>query len=315
MNELNSNGNSFIIVTWNNENEIFNCIDSIQKIYGTSCRVIVVDNCSKDKTVNIVRNNFKWVDVIVSDTNLGFAAANNVALEKVVSDYVCFLNPDVILTEDIIKPSIESLSKDDCVGVVACRLKNVDGTNQQSWFSYVNKWSLMSEILHIGKIVPSFLRKKYFLNYYVPRGDFYPDWVIGAEMVMRTNDAKQIQGFSTEYFMYTEDMDLCMKVKRQLKKKILVLMNISLIHLGGASEGQNISYNKQEKLIRNDAYFVKKFYGNSKSKSTIVLAYKATMIRLWLLLIGYWKCDRDVQLNKTKHLIDIFKKILRDNLF
>lgn len=315
MSEINSNNNTFIIVTWNNEKEIFNCIDSVQKIYGTSCKVIVVDNCSKDNTVNIIRNNFKWVEIIVSDTNLGFAAANNVALEKVVSDYVCFLNPDVILTEDIIKPSIKSLNNDDCVGVVACRLKNVDGTNQQSWFSYVNKWSLMSEILHIGKIVPSFLRKKYFLNYYVPRGDFYPDWVIGAEMVMRTNDAKQIQGFSTEYFMYTEDMDLCMKVKRQLKKKVLVLMSISLIHLGGASEGQNISYNKQEKLIRNDAYFVKKFYGNSESKSTIVLAYKATMIRLWLLLIGYWKYDRDVQINKTKYLIDIFKKTLRDDLF
>lgn len=315
MSEINSNNNTFIIVTWNNEKEIFNCIDSVQKIYGTSCKVIVVDNCSKDNTVNIIRNNFKWVEIIVSDTNLGFAAANNVALEKVVSDYVCFLNPDVILTEDIIKPSIKSLNNDDCVGVVACRLKNVDGTNQQSWFSYVNKWSLMSEILHIGKIVPSFLRKKYFLNYYVPRGDFYPDWVIGAEMVMRTNDAKQIQGFSTEYFMYTEDMDLCMKVKRQLKKKVLVLMSISLIHLGGASEGQNISYNKQEKLIRNDAYFVKKFYGNSESRSTIVLAYKATMIRLWLLLIGYWKYDRDVQINKTKYLIDIFKKTLRDDLF
>lgn len=53
--------------------------------------------------------------------------------------------------------------------------------------------------------------KKIFLNYYKTNDDFKPDWVIGAEMVMRTKDARAIGGFSTEYFMYTEDMDLCKK--------------------------------------------------------------------------------------------------------
>lgn len=52
------------------------------------------------------------MELIESSTNLGFAAANNLALEKVSTPYICYLNPDVILTEDIITPSIEILKKE-----------------------------------------------------------------------------------------------------------------------------------------------------------------------------------------------------------
>ena len=68
------------------------------------------------------------MELIESSTNLGFAAANNLALEKVSTPYICYLNPDVILTEDIITPSIEILKKRNDVGIVSCKLKNRDGS-------------------------------------------------------------------------------------------------------------------------------------------------------------------------------------------
>lgn len=302
-------GTTYIIVTWNNENEIEDCLSTVYRFSSKSSNVIVVDNASKDRTVQIVKEKFPDVELIESKENLGFAAANNLALENVSSQYVCYLNPDVILTEDILTPSIEILENQIEIGLVACRLKNRDGSNQPSCFNFANSWSLPCEILHIGALMPKSLKRKYFLNYYRANDDFNPDWVIGAEMVMRTKDARAIGGFSTEYFMYTEDMDLCKKISVNLKKKIYFISDVSLIHLGGASEAQNISYRKQRKLLENDLAFVKKFYGENESKKMKKKAMNAYLLRKFLLTVAYWKKDRSKQLSKTEEAYNILKRV------
>ena len=304
---MNENNGTFIIVTWNNEKEIEDCLSTVSRYSPKNSKVIVVDNNSNDKTVQVIKEKFPEIDLIESKENLGFAAANNLALENVSSEYICYLNPDVILTEDILTPSIEILVDQSEVGLVACRLKNKDGSNQPSCFNFANSWSLPCEILHIGAVMPRSLRKKYFLNYYKTNDDFKPDWVIGAEMVMRTKDARAIGGFSTEYFMYTEDMDLCKKISVILKKQIYFISGVSLIHLGGASEAQNVNYNKQKKLFQNDMIFVRKFYGESEAKRAKQKVMKAYLLRKLLLTAAYWKKDRSKHLSKTEEAYNILK--------
>lgn len=306
---MNENSGTYIIVTWNNEKEIVDCLSTVSRYSPKNSKVIVVDNNSNDRTVQIIKEKFPEIDLIESKENLGFAAANNLALENVSSEYICYLNPDVILTEDILTPSIEILEDQSEVGLVACRLKNKDGSNQPSCFNFANSWSLPCEILHIGAVMPRSLRKKYFLNYYKTNDDFKPDWVIGAEMVMRTKDARAIGGFSTEYFMYTEDMDLCKKISVILKKQIYFISGVSLIHLGGASEAQNVNYNKQKKLFQNDMIFVRKFYGESEAKRTKQKAMKAYLLRKLLLTAAYWKKDRSKHLSKTEEAYNILKNV------
>ena len=240
---------TYIIVTWNNEKEIEQCLKTIEKFSNNEHCIIVVDNASSDNTVTIVRNCFEDVKLICNQDNVGFAKANNIGLELVKTPYVCFINPDVILTEDIVTPSVNELERNGKVGLIACRLNNSDGSWQPSTFSFANSRNLYNEILHIGAFMPQFICKRKYINYYRPTKKFYPDWVIGAEMIMRTIDARSIDGFSTEYYMYTEDMDLCKKVNAYLHKLILFLPSPSLIHLGGASESQNVNYNKQKKLF------------------------------------------------------------------
>lgn len=306
---MNENNGTFIIVTWNNEKEIEDCLSTVSRYSPKNSKVIVVDNNSNDKTVQVIKEKFPEIDLIESKENLGFAAANNLALENVSSEYICYLNPDVILTEDILTPSIEILVDQSEVGLVACRLKNKDGSNQPSCFNFANSWSLPCEILHIGAVMPRSLRKKYFLNYYKTNDDFKPNWVIGAEMVMRTKDARAIGGFSTEYFMYTEDMDLCKKISVILKKQIYFISGVSLIHLGGASEAQNVNYNKQKKLFQNDMIFVRKFYGESEAKRAKQKVMKAYLLRKLLLTAAYWKKDRSKHLSKTEEAYNILKNV------
>ena len=302
---------TYIIVTWNNENEIRECLDSIEKYSSSPHKILVVDNKSTDQTVKIIREEYKQADLAANDVNMGFAKANNTGLEMVKSPYVCFLNPDVILTEDIAAPSIKELEGNRDIGLVSCRLNNRDGSWQPSTFSFANSRNMFNEILHIGAFMPQSLCKKMYINYYHPKEKFCPDWVIGAEMAMRTPDAKAVGGFSTEYYMYTEDMDLCKKVSIYLNKKTLFLPDHSLVHLGGASESQNIGYDKQKKLFENDLSFVKKFYGEKETQKTKEKMIQAYRIRLNMLKMFYKKQDRDFQLKKTVNALEIIEGIRR----
>ena len=117
-------------------------------------------------------------------------------------------------------------------------------------------------------------------------------------MVMRTSEAKQIGGFSEDYFMYTEDMDLCMQVRRILGKTIKYIPEVSIIHLGGASEIQNVSYKKQNKVFENLKQFNRKFYGKN-GNAILMSAMTAALVRGALLKLFYFKKERQVQIDKT----------------
>ena len=190
---------TYVIVTWNNQREIVNCLNSINKYTSIGNEIIVYDNNSSDSTTALIEKQFPEVRLIRSKENLGFARGNNAALRQVKSEYVCFLNPDTVLTEDIAWTSIKKLRENNAVGIVGCRLCNVDKTWQQSCFRYAHGMELFLEIMHLSRLFyPSNNGKK----------DLFPDWIIGAEMIMRTREVKYIGGFSVDYYMYTEDMEL-----------------------------------------------------------------------------------------------------------
>ena len=304
-----SNKVTYIIVTWNNENEISDCLESIIKYTTVGYEIIVLDNNSTDSTVELIHQRFPTVKLLNKGKNYGFAEGNNLALQEVITDFVCFINPDTILLEDIVTPSISLLNMNDKVGLVGSKLVNYDMSDQASCFNFAGEWSLPFEILHMGKLMPKKLKKKYFVNYSKLKNVTSVPWIIGAEMIMRTSDARYIGGFSTEYFMYTEDMDLCMKVHSILKKDVVYLPEQKLIHLGGASEKQNVNYNKQKKLFENDILFVSKFYGKDAANRMLKNMKIAYKIRLAIIVILYHKKNRQMVLDKTKSSLNILEEL------
>lgn len=300
---------TYIIVTWNNQNEIRNCLDSIKKYSPETVKTIVVDNASSDDTVKIIKEEYKDVILISSKKNLGFAKANNLALGKVKTNYICFINPDVILTEDIVSPSIDYFKKNLDAGIVACKLKNKDGSLQPSCFEFANSKNLYNEILHKGRFAPQSVCKRKYINYYQAKNTISVPWVIGAELVMRTDDVKRIGGFSTEYYMYTEDMDLCRKVRAFLYKQVIYMPEHSLIHLGGTSEAQNFKYDKQRKLFENDLLFVNKFDGKNEKEKTLKAMIKAYKKRNFLVRHFYSKDDKQIILDKGEKSLGVLEEI------
>ena len=114
---------SIIIVSWNVKDLLRACIFTLEnKMTGLSYEIIVVDNASKDRSVEMLKAEFPHVILIKNDMNLGFAAANNQAAKIARGAYLLFVNPDTEL-QTIIQPMIEHLQKPQ---VAACFGKLVD---------------------------------------------------------------------------------------------------------------------------------------------------------------------------------------------
>lgn len=301
---------TFIIVTWNNEKQIEKCLDTLAQFTTAPHKIIIVDNVSTDETCNIVVKKYPLVQLIKSNENLGFAKGNNIALKKVQTPYVCFINPDVILTEDITLPAINILEQDKNIGLVTNKLCNVDGSNQPTTGRFTDLVSILVNVCHLYHFIPNTFKKTLCPEYYkIEHGVFFPDWVIGAEMFMRTSDAKKIGGFSIDYYMYMEDMDICWKVWHQLNKKVLYNADISMIHLGGASEKQNQNYSKQEKLYINTFLFCKKYYGIKKTYRLYKLIMDLYRIRMILIYPLKFVNKKNQIFEHEKNVLKILKSL------
>jgi len=267
---------SVIVVTWNNEQEVTNCLTSFIKFFPSkfTYQIIVVDNNSSDRTVDTIRNKFSdEVLVLEPRKNLGFAGGNNYALHHIKGEYCLLLNPDTICTEDVVTPLVDCLENCLDVGIVAPRLLYEDGGRQASVFRFETPIALLFENMRLGLLLPEFLKRR-FSPYLAKRlPTMKVDWVIGAVMMLRSADLKKVNGLSEEYFMYTEDMDLCKKIA-DVGYATKYISEVKIIHIGGQSETKNTNYKKTEKLLENKLIFIKKFYGlKSARRGRLILLY------------------------------------------
>ncbi|MCC4410165.1 glycosyltransferase [Limosilactobacillus reuteri] len=260
--------NTFVTVTWNNQNQIEGLIQSIQK-YEPESLIVVVDNNSNDETVKRAEK-YKNVKVIKLDKNVGFSAANNKAMIYVETKYVTFINPDTRLLSRISSKLSKDLtnSKVDLIGV---KLQNSNGTLQPSIFKFQTPFEIIIEQFGLGKFLPEVLKRKWSPENSRHNQKILVDWLVGAFYFTETKSFVDVGGFSEEYFLYAEDMDFCYKYKLQ-GKRVLFDPSISIEHIGGTSE-EKTSSSKNLKLLKSFSIFAKK-YNLTKNILTLYICYK-----------------------------------------
>ncbi|MCK9344256.1 MAG: glycosyltransferase family 2 protein, partial [Massilibacteroides sp.] len=119
---------TIIIVSYNVRDYLGQCLRSIDRaMSGLDVEVIVVDNCSKDGTVDGLSKEFPWVRLIKSNRNLGFAKANNQAIRTSKSEYVLLLNPDTIIGEDVLRYALQFMDTNPKAGGAGVRMLRRDG--------------------------------------------------------------------------------------------------------------------------------------------------------------------------------------------
>ena len=124
---------SIIIVNYNGETFLANCIDSIlNSETNLEYEIIIVDNASTDKSLAILENYKKSCKIIKNFNNSGFSKGNNIGVNYASGDYLFFLNNDTLLEKDTLSKLVRLLSEKQSINVIIPKLLNEDGKNDLS---------------------------------------------------------------------------------------------------------------------------------------------------------------------------------------
>jgi GT2 family glycosyltransferase len=249
---------STIIVNWNTRELILNCIKSLKPhISDTRDEIIVVDNASEDGSVAAIRSQFPTVTIIQCSSNLGFAKANNLAIEKCVGDVVFLVNSDIEAVSDPYVTILEYLAANPKVAAAAPRLLNADGSIQPScWrFPTVGRAAYAAVGLNAFKRL-----SHYFSEGYVFKGDkTYPvDFACGAFLAVRRTAIEKVGLLDETFFFYGEDADWGWRFKNAGFESVY-LSAIEVIHFGGQSSAKAPEHFSAQ-LVRAKLQFCKKHY-------------------------------------------------------
>ena len=195
-----------VIVNFNAGAHLTSCIRSL-RAEGLD-RVIVVDNGSRDGSLEAAIAADAGIEVIRAGANLGFGTAVNLGAATFDGD-VLVVNPDVVVEPGTVKALEAVLARDDEVGVVGPRIEDPDGTLYPSARTFPALGDAMGHAF-LGLVAP---RNRFTRRYRMLDWDHATaarvDWVSGACMLVRRACFQQLDGFDRRYFMYLEDVDLC----------------------------------------------------------------------------------------------------------
>jgi GT2 family glycosyltransferase len=256
---------SIVIVTWNSAGQIEGCLSSLRSLQ-IEHEIWVVDNDSHDGTLGIVSSKFPSTRVIENRANLGFARANNQALERTASDYILLLNPDTVVPEGALEQALIELEARSRAGMLGVRLLNPDMSLQPSCFRFPSPWFNFLEQIGLHKLLPVSLRGRFFLSAFWDHGESRSvDWIMGAFMLIRRS-VIEIAGLVPEpYFMYAEDLDWCYQLRRK-GFEVWFTKEVSVIHAGNKSAGQLASRWAIEKRADSKYIFCRRAYGRVGAK-------------------------------------------------
>jgi GT2 family glycosyltransferase len=230
---------SIIIVSFNTREVLRESLQSVEREQGSlRMEVFVVDNNSHDGSVEMVETEFPRVQVLRSQVNLGFGAANNVALELATGRYIVLLNSDAFLLPDSLRLSIDHMDRDPTVGLAGGRLVGRDMSLQPSARLFP---SILSDFLVMTGLAHKNPKSKFFgrfdRTWADPMQSAEVDWVPGAFSIIRREALQKVGFFDPEFFLYSEEVDLCRRIQNA-GYKIMYWPDIAVIHIGGESSRQ-----------------------------------------------------------------------------
>jgi N-acetylglucosaminyl-diphospho-decaprenol L-rhamnosyltransferase len=279
---------SIIIVNWRSREYIRTCLESIAQTSGReSYEVLVVDNDSRDGCGTMLEEEFPKARYIESSTNLGFARANNLAAAESSGRYILFLNPDTEVCADAIETLVAALDAHPEAGMVGARLLNTDRTLQTTCVAAVP--NILNQTLNFGWLRAAFPMWGIWGMRALYRADKLSspvEAISGACMMMRREVVKQVGGFSTDYFMYAEDMDLCVKVARA-GHAILYVPEAEIVHHGGGSSSRRQEPHFSSIVTRESLmHFFTLHRGRAYARASRVLMALVCAIRLSILVLA-----------------------------
>lgn len=231
---------SILIVNWKVRDLLRACLRSVLEEIGDGgqeIEIIVVDNDSRDGSVEMVHAEFPGVGLIPNDRNAGFGAANDQGYQISRGACVLLLNPDTIVTGGAVGHLLDFMDRHPRVGAVGCRLLNTDGSLQR-WTggAFPNLANVACHYLFLDRLLPAGWRPRPLFLDRDAQEDLDVGWVSGACMMLR-REAVGARIFDPRFFLYGEDLELCYRLRRS-GWGVVYTPTASIVHHQGASMKQ-----------------------------------------------------------------------------
>jgi N-acetylglucosaminyl-diphospho-decaprenol L-rhamnosyltransferase len=272
-----------VIVSYRSRDLLHACLASLRAFPPRSgARIWVVDNASLDGTSEMVRSQFPEVELVVADTNLGFAAANNLAIRLGSAPYVLALNPDTRITRGSLDRMLGLIEANDSIGIAGCRLEQNDGTfDHAARRSFPTPLGALGHFTSIGRQPRAPSRLSQYRAPSVERGPV--DAVNGAFMLMRRSALEEVGLFDEGYWLYMEDLDLCYRFA-QAGWQTWYEPAVTVFHVKGGSSGRLRSPRANYAFHYGMFRFYRKHYAPRSSVLLNVAVYAGILAKLGLSL-------------------------------
>jgi GT2 family glycosyltransferase len=296
---------SVIVTNWNGREMLQACIHSIhEKTSGVKSEIIVVDDASTDGSSELVRTKFPDVQLIINQTNLGFARANNHGVKYATGRYVLLLNSDTLLLNNAIKVLVDFLETNPDASVCGGCLKNMDLSTQISYGSFPSFSQAIVDALFLNDLFPLAG---------LPNRGAYPsaslisprevDFIIGADMLIRREIIDQLGLFDEQFQAYCEEVDLCYRIRKTKLGKVYYVPDAQIIHLGGMSYSK---LGERQILMHYSGYnkFLRKHHGDIYALATRLLYAWHHFVKLSFRLVDWLVSPLELRNMKKRNVIN-----------
>lgn len=246
---------SLLIVNWNSKDFLRTCLKSVYETCDVLItQTVVVDAGSFDGCDEMLAREFPEVEFVQCPDNIGFGRSNNLGFNRVKNEYLLLLNPDTEIKVGALAALIAALKELPAAGLVTPRLLNTDGSLQTS--------SVQALPTQLNLALDCDLLRRLF-----PHSRLWKTWkafssyepveveaVCGACMLLRSETFQKLGGFSSDYFMYWEDIDICVKIRRNGLKIYHIPMAEVVHHGGKSSETQESQFSTVMIRIAGNTY-------------------------------------------------------------
>lgn len=251
---------SAVVVTWNSAADIEPCMQALvaagDEVPG-AFDLTVVDNCSGDSTVTVLRERFPTARLVRAHRNLGFGAAANIGIAEATGDAVLLINPDAHLEPGALGAMLKHLRCHSDLGCVA----PMHASDGQASVSPARRLPSLGAAVTDGTIIQRFLPDLPPLRHYYMRDvpDDEPEWLTGACLCFRRNALLETGGFDVGYEMYAEEVDLLRELGLR-GWRCGVTRDARVVHRGGASSSQDLVA-REQRFFQSRYRYVTKQWG------------------------------------------------------
>lgn len=273
---------SIVIVTWNSQDHIRPCIDSLPS-QGQEMEVIAVDNGSQDSTLSILKEYGTKVQAIKNPKNMGFARAANQGLRQATGEFILLLNPDTVLTPGALETMVGFLAENPHKWALGPQLLNPDGSVQPSCRQFPDRLTMLYEFTGLSRLFPkSRTFGSWRMGYFDHLTPALVDQPMGACLMVRKIVLEEVGLLDEDNFpMFFNEVDWCLRISRA-GGKLYFLPQAKVYHHHGVSTRRV----KKAMIISSHqslARYFSKHYPNRFSTLLIRIMSSLTIpIHLWL---------------------------------